>query len=289
MTDNSRLEELIPLYVLGVLEGEELREAERLIAEGEPRARELLREYRNVASFLPYSAEAHMPGPHIKREILEYVRKSPLRREPKKKGGPWRGIGTVWLGLCGAVAAAVIVFLFVNNLSLRGTLNQERSIVVTLNQKVADQEQEIETLHNLLADKEGRIGGLNAKLASMKEVTDFMKDPKIVLIRLQTTKPGLHAAGRVLWDKDENDALLYCIHLPTAPPGKTYQWWVVVGGVPKSIGVFKVDHDGNSVVKIDSLKKFGEIKKIEKFIVTIESGGGSKKPSGKRLLMGKSI
>ena len=34
MAENTRLEELIPLYALGVLEGDELREAERLIRRG---------------------------------------------------------------------------------------------------------------------------------------------------------------------------------------------------------------------------------------------------------------
>ena len=289
MTDNSRLEELIPLYVLGVLEGEELREAERLIGEDTPRARELLREYERVASLLPYSAGAVMPGPEVRREILEYARKTAVRHEPAGSGGLFKGLGSIWLGLGGAIAAAVVVFLFMSNLSLRGTLDQQKSLVEALNQKVTGQEQEIESLKNLLADKEGMVGGLQAKLASLKEVTEFMKDPEIVLIKLQTTKPEIHAAGRVLWDREENDALLYCLHLPDAPPGKTYEWWVVVEGVPRGIGVFKVDGEGNSVVKVDSLKKYGKTEKIEKFLVTIESEGGSKSPSEKRLLTGRSI
>lgn len=267
---------MIPLYVLGVLEGEELREAERLIGEDTPRARELLREYERVASLLPYSEGAVMPGPEV-------------RREPAGSGGLFKGLGSIWFGLSGAIAAAVIVFLFMNNLSLRGTLKEEKAIVGNLEGKVSGQEEEIKSLNNLLAEREGMVGGLQAKLASLKEVTEFMKDPEIVLIKLQTTKPEVHAAGRVLWDREENDALLYCLNLPDAPPGKTYEWWVVVEGVPKSIGVFKVDEEGNSVVKVDSLKKYGKTEKIEKFIVTIESDGGSKSPSEKRLLTGRSI
>jgi anti-sigma-K factor RskA len=286
MAENSRLEELIPLYVLGVLDGDELREAERLIREGSPEAKELLRQYENISSLLPYSAEPAMPGPHVRREIMEYARKSALRRTPVREAGFIVRLRPFFFGLGGAIAAAVIVFLFVNNLSLRGTLREEKAVVGELRAKVSGQEEEIKSLRNLLAEKEGMVGGLEAKLASLEDITEFMEDPEIVLIRMERARPEIRAAGRVLWDTEENDALLYCLDLPEAPPGKTYQWWVVVDGVPKSVGTFHVDSEGNSVIKIDSLKKYGNIKQ---FLVTIEPDGGAKKPTGSELLRGQSI
>lgn len=292
MTEDSRLEELIPLYALGVLEGDELREAERLIGEGSPRAKELMREYQNVVTLLPYSAGPASPHPRVRREILEYARKSALRRKPSgeaREGGLSGWLRPFYVGLGGALAAGVIVFLFVNNLSLRSDLSEEKAVVGRLHQQVAGKDREIESLKNLLAKREGMVGGLEAKLASLEEITEFMEDPEIVLIRMERSKPDVSADGRVLWDKHENDALLYCLHLPEAPPGKTYQWWVVIGGKPTSIGVFEVDEDGNSVVKIDSLKKYGKIDKIEKFIVTVEPDGGAVKPTGKELLRAQSI
>jgi anti-sigma-K factor RskA len=292
MTENSRLEELIPLYALGVLEGDELREAERLIGEGSPRAKELLREYENVAAHLSYSAVPATPDPRVRREILEYAGKSPLRRKPSgevREGGLTGWLRPFYVGLGGALAAGVIVFLLVNNLSLRGDLSEEKTVVGELHAQVAKKDEEIKSLKNLLARREGMVGGLEAKLASLEEITEFMEDPEIVLIRMERSKPDVSADGRVLWDKNENDALLYCLNLPEAPPGKTYQWWVVIGGKPRSIGIFEVDKDGNSVVKIDSLKKYGKVEKIEKFIVTVEPDGGAVKPTGRELLRAQSI
>jgi anti-sigma-K factor RskA len=286
MAENTRLEELIPLYALGVLEGDELREAERLIREGSPHARELLRQYENVTSLLPYSAGEAAPDPRVRREILEYARKSALRRRPVETGGFMERLRPFFFGLSGALAAGVIVFLFVNNLSLRGTLREEKTIVGDLNAKVSGQGEEIKSLKNLLAEKEGMVGGLQAKLASLEEITEFMEDQEIVLIRMERTKPEIRAAGRVLLDTVENDALLYCLDLPKAPAGKIYQWWVIVDGVPKSVGTFHVDSEGDSVIMIDSLKKFGN---VEKFLVTIEPDGGAQKPSGNELLRGHSI
>ncbi len=286
MAENTRLEELIPLYALGVLEGDELREAERLIREGSPHARELLRQYENVTSLLPYSAAEAAPDPRVRREILEYARKSALRRRPAEAGGFMERLRPFFFGLSGALAAGVIVFLFVNNLSLRGALREEKTIVGDLNAKLSGQGEEIKSLRNLLAAKEGMVGGLQAKLASLEEITEFMEDQEIVLIRMERTKPEIRAAGRVLWDTEENDALLYCLDLPKAPPGKIYQWWVIVDGVPKSVGTFHVDSEGDSVIMVDSLKKFGN---VEKFLVTIEPDGGAQKPSGNELLRGQSI
>lgn len=286
MAENTRLEELIPLYALGVLEGDELREAERLIREGSPHARELLRQYENVTSLLPYSAAEAAPDPRVRREILEYARKSALRRRPAEAGGFMERLRPFFFGLSGALAAGVIVFLFVNNLSLRGTLREEKTVVGDLNAKLSGQGEEIKSLRNLLAAKEGMVGGLQAKLASLEEITEFMEDQEIVLIRMERTKPEIRAAGRVLWDTEENDALLYCLDLPKAPPGKIYQWWVIVDGVPKSVGTFHVDSEGDSVIMVDSLKKFGN---VEKFLVTIEPDGGAQKPSGNELLRGQSI
>ena len=58
---------------------------------------------------------------------------------------------------------------------------------------------------------------------------------------------------------------------------------MIVDGVPKSVGTFHVDSEGDSVIKIDSLKKYGN---VEKFLVTIEPDGGAQKPSGSELLRG---
>ena len=288
MAEITRLEELIPLYALGVLEGDENREAERLIKEGSPEARELMRQYGDVTSLLPYSAGGAAPDPRVRREILEYARNSARRRRPVQSGGFMEGLRPFFFGLGGALAAGVIVFLFVNNLSLRGTLREEKAAVGDLSAKVSGQDEEIKSLKNLLADKEGMVGGLQAKLASLEELTEFMKDQEIVLIKMERTKPEIKAAGRVLWDTRENDALLYSLDLPKVPPGKTYQWWVIVNGVPKSVGTFQVDSGGDSVIKIDSLRKFGD-GKIQRFLVTIEPAGGAQKPTGSALLRGQSI
>ena len=155
-----------------------------------------MRQYENVTSLLPYSAGEAAPDPGVRREILEYARKSALRRRPVEAGGFMERLRPFFFGLSGALAAGVIVFLFVNNLSLRGTLREEKTTVGDLSAKVSGQDEEIKSLRNLLAEKEGMVGGLEAKLASLEEITEFMEDQEIVLIRMERTKPEIRAGGQ---------------------------------------------------------------------------------------------
>lgn len=285
MTDKSRMDELMPLYALGVLEGEELKEVEDFV--NTPAGRELLRQYQEVNSLLPYASKGVSPSPELRKELLAEIKKIHAERKTGSRASFLERFQPFLLGFGGAVATVLIVFLFVWNISLRGTLNEERALVSQLNERVADKEGEIRNLNNLLALRENEIGSLEAKLASLEEITEFMEDPNIVLVALKNRRPETRAAGRVLWDRDEHDALFYSLNLPVPPPGKTYQWWVVADGDTKSVGIFESDNDGNSVVKIDSLKEYGE--DIQGFELTLESEGGAEIPTGSTFLSGQSI
>lgn len=289
MSEVSREEELILLYVLGALEGEELEEAERLIASNTEEVRRMLADYESVVSLLPYAARPAVPSPDLKKKLLSDIsRKKPRKVEATAKEGFLAGVfRPFWLGF-GGLAAAAIVFLVVTNISLRNTIGERDATIGSLNEKLTASEGSVERLENLLAAKESELGSLETRLASLEQVTEFMKDQNIILVQLDSAAE-IPASGRVLWDRDEHDALLYCLNMPDAPKGKTYQWWVVVNGEPRSMGVFDVNDEGDSVVLIDSLRKFGDVKKIEAFKVTVEPEGGAKAPTGKELIAGASI
>lgn len=289
MTETERARELIPLYVLGALEGEELREAERLIASGSGEVLSLLRDCEAVTAMLPYSARAAAPPEYLKKKILaDIANAAPSYKAPVREP-LFARLHPLWLGFGGALASAAIVALVVMNVSLKRSVEEKETAISGLSASISGKDEEIVTLNNLLAAKDAELGTLETKLASLEEVTEFMKDQRIVLVQLEDTMPEVEASGRVLWDKNENDALLYCLNMPEAPEGKTYQWWVVIKGEPRSIGVFRVDSDGNSVVLVDSLKEFGDVEGIELFKVTLEPEGGARAPTGRPLITGHSI
>lgn len=290
MSEVSREEELILLYVLGALEGEELEEAERLVASDTEEVRRMLADYESVVSLLPYAAKPAVPSPDLKKKLIADISRKKLHKAPAPaKEGFLGGIfKPLWVGF-GGLAAAALVALLVLNISLRNTIGERDSTIGSLNEKLTASEGSVERLENLLAAKESEVDSLETKLASVELVTDFMKDQNIVLVQLDASAPGFQSSGRVLWDKNEHDALLYCLNMPDAPKGKTYQWWVIVKGQPRSMGIFDVNDEGDSVVLIDSLKKFGNVKEIEAFKVTVEPEGGVTAPTGKELITGASI
>ena len=290
MTEQERIEELISLYALGVLEGEELKEAEELINEGSPEVLSLLNDYEKVVSMMSYSTPAVAPDPSLRKRLLSELKQGldTQRESAVESHGPsfWDRIQPMWLTIGGAVAAAVILILFVSNLSLRGGLNDRASMIAELKERITSQEQEIESLKGVILEDDKRLAALEAEIASQEELVSFLHDPDVVIVKLTDTHPVHNPGGRVHWDKDDNDALFVSYNLPEAPEGKTYQWWVVADGTPKNAGIFKIDPDGKSFHKIGSLSDFGN---IQKFLLTLEPEGGAESPSQETLLIGESI
>jgi len=258
MTEQERIEELISLYALGILEGEELKEAERLINSGSPEALSLLGEYNKVVSMMSYATPGVAPDPALKKKLISDFKntlKSQSDHEIKEAPVPlWERIRPLWLGLGGAVAAAAVLVLFISNLSLRDNLNDRSTMISELNERISLQEEELGSLRETLEVEKEEFAVLETELAKLEDLARFLHDPDVVIVKLRDTSPAYDPVGRVHWDKPDNEALFVSLNLPPAPSGKTYQWWVVADGTPKSAGIFKVGKDGKSLMKIGSLE-----------------------------------
>jgi anti-sigma-K factor RskA len=277
MKDRAELEELISVYALGALEGEELKEAERILASGSSEAQKLLREYRDVASFLPYASKGLMPDPALRKRIVDEIlgfKEIPIVEAPPPF---WKRFQQLGLSLGGAVAVGLVLFLFISNQSLNQRLGDESLKISELNEKITDQEKIINSLKSVIAEKESEIGDIKQAYASLDELTEFLEDPDVVVMQLTNMHSDPDAGGGVLWDKGDNEALFYCLDLQKAPEGKTYQWWAKADGTHKSIAVFKVDGKGSSIVRLKSLSDLGN---IEEYSVTLETAGGADQPTG---------
>ena len=224
-----------------------------------------------------------MPDPALRRRIVDEILAA--REYPTEEAPPpfWKRFQQLGLTLGGAVAVGLILFLFISNQSLNQKLGVENTRISELGEKITDQESIINSLKSVIAEKESEIGDLKQVYANLDELTEFLEDPNVVVIQLSNMHSNPDAGGGVLWDKDDNEALFYCLDLQNAPEGKTYQWWVKADGVHKSIAVFKVDGKGSSVIRLKSLSDLGE---IEKYSVTLETAGGADQPTGKMYFAG---
>ncbi|NJO40485.1 MAG: hypothetical protein HC769_19060 [Cyanobacteria bacterium CRU_2_1] len=133
--------DLMAGYALGNLSPEEAEQFQRLLTEN-PDLTEEVDRLQEVLALMPYSLSEQEPPPHLRDSILntaqastqppklfeEHLSELPLRVEPKRRRNlSWRGLG-------GAVAAAALLALAVQNNVLRQQAAQNEAIISALEQ-----------------------------------------------------------------------------------------------------------------------------------------------------------
>lgn len=285
MTNHERFEELIPIYALGALDGEELREVEEHLKSGCGACGELLREQEQISSLITYSVATPNPSQRVKDRLFKKIKSTQEVGERTNVSNFWERLQPMWLRLGGAVALALLILLLVNNVSLRNTLKNQQLEISRLQNQTTQQMENIESLSTSLDSKDAEIARLKEQIGSQTEIAQFLENPDVVVINLVGPQPDLKARGRMLWDTKQNKAFFYGLNLPETPPGKTYQLWVIADSTPISAGIFKVGNKEGNIMKLESLPA---PTKIQKFAVTLEPDGGVPQPTGEMYLLGES-
>jgi Anti-sigma-K factor rskA, C-terminal len=92
---------------------------------------------------------------------------------------------------------------------------------------------------------------------------------------------GTSAHGRVVWNPVTREAVLVASGLNPAPPGKSYEMWVIADGAPVPAGLFQVEGDGRAAFRLPALEQTARVKT---FLVTVEPTAGSPAPTGPPIL-----
>jgi anti-sigma-K factor RskA len=285
MSNHEKFEELIPIYALEALDGEELRELQKHLGTGCKACEELLREQERIKSFLPYSVMTPSPSPRVKDRLFKKIKSSQDFERNVYSPSLWDRLQPMWLRLGGAVALAALVLLILSNLSLMNRLKDQQMEISRLQDKITNQTGSIESLSTSLASREAEITGLKEQLDQQTQITKLLENPNVVVINMVGLKPDLKAHGRVLWNTKENKAFVHVLNLPALPSGKTYQLWVIADSTPRSAGIFKVGESGENFMNLESLP---DPSKIKTFAVTLEPDGGVPLPTGEMYLLGES-
>ena len=270
METDERIQEMISAYSLGVLEGDDLKMLEQYREKNPEQFMELVKESEIAFSQLAFAVKGAEPDAELKKRLLTEITKEKADYQAESGLSFWQRLQPFWLNLGAVVAALVIVSLIAYNFSLTKELESKQADLSNLQNQIAAKQTEIENL--------GKESMLN------KQMIAFLEDPNVVIINLVNTQPDLTAVGRVLWNTKDDQAMFYGINLPQPPEGKIYQLWAVVGGDPKSAGIFNVNESGKNVLMLKSLNDLGEIKQ---FAVSLEPAGGVPLPTGKIYLSGE--
>lgn len=259
---DTRIEELLPFYVLDALTEEERELVESYLAE-HPEAHPQVKELRAGASALPYGISPVEPPPHVKEALMRRVASDARARSPSSMEASSqpvrRGIrfDDIFRFLSLAAATAAILWAFVLNAQVARLRNE----ISTLNAQVAEQSESIEQI-----------------VANLPQTNPS----NVITVALRGTDVQPRARGQLIADPNEQSAVLVITGLPPLEAGKTYQVWLIDGGAPVSAGLLTVDEKGQGVLIVTSEDAIGSFQSLG---ISIEPEGGSPQPTGEIVIL----
>ncbi|MDI3340240.1 MAG: anti-sigma factor [Sphaerobacter sp.] len=244
---HAEIAELIPAYVLGALEPDEI-EAVELHLVGCAACRAQVEAERRVAGLLPYLAEPRPVPVRARRQLLARIDAIAPVAPPARRRLPAPLARFGWVAAIAAVLVAAL--LGINSLRMQEQVKQK--------------------------DLE-----LTAAQENQRSVARFVGSPRGFVTALQSTGVAPAAQGGVILDPTRNAALLMVDGLPKPPPGQAYVVWMVRGNQHFNVGVLPIADDGRATLYIsppDALASYDGI------LVTEESGPLAANPRGVRMM-----
>lgn len=266
-------EELLSVYALGALDGEDLRALTAHLAGGCPECARRLGELAQDVEDLAASAPPAAPSDTVRARLLRELGEPVAASIPPPR--PWRVAGWGWL----AAAAAILALVW--GLAGRGALTSE----------VAGLRADLARARADLDRETARAAGLAAELANaeadnerLAQAMAIISSPAMKPVALAGLKDAPGARGHAFVDPVGRRAVFVAANLPPLAPGKTYELWFIAAGKPVPAGTFAVGPKGSATVPVAGA--LPDPAQIQLWAVTIEPQGGVPQPTGPMVLKG---
>lgn len=274
-------EELASLYVFSLLEGPEVVSFEAALA-SDPALQQLVRELRETASQLAFTAPAAEPPSELRARLLERLDTAAAWRA-ESKIIPFAVPGWLpWAAAAGlAVTCAWLGQLYLVSLSENALLRDQQALA-DFELRSARHQLEAERLiasHELSGATE-QLAALNHQLKTEGDLASFKIS---MLASLLGNSP--QALAVAVWNPARQEGVLAVEKLPALAADKDYQLWLVDPQYPVPVdgGVFTVDPaTGEARVQFKAGKP---VKAVAKFAVSLERKGGVPKAEGPMVLL----
>jgi anti-sigma-K factor RskA len=254
--------DLMPAYLLGTLDLEEIESLRAHLQTGCPRCAGALAEAEAALSPLPLALPPVMPPARIREQLLARIgarKVAPLVR--RRTVLPWS---------IGIAASLVAVGLGVWAFQQQRTNTELQTNLTDLRGSLGYQQNKVEELQRVLQTQEDLIRR--------------MKSRPIQVASLQGTPADTKATGRVFFDAKNSSIAIVAAGLAPLPESKTYELWLIPSGKnPIPVGTFSVDSQGNGFLET----KVTQFAEATAAAVTAEPAGGSLAPTLPIRLAGK--
>jgi anti-sigma-K factor RskA len=225
--DKEKYQDELTLFSLGLLKGDKKKMIEEHLDTGCEVCLQLVQENERVVSSLAYSLDDSPIDPRVEAEIFDKIDARDFKPVRTPKSSFWSNIRPIWLNLGSAVAVGLLIFLFVNNMSMR----------------------------NELSNRKQDVAELRASLKEDSGMMDFFTDPDVKTVELASAMTNMDSSAKLMWNEGNSDALLLVSNMPALKAGMEYQVWCMEDGKPVSVGTFTVNKDGKSMMEIDFMPK----------------------------------
>jgi anti-sigma-K factor RskA len=276
--------ELVPLYVLGALDGEELHTFERYTEANRARCATELAEFQAVADQIARAAPPVRPPATVWQQIRAEIDARSEKREPFQLSA----LLMRWIPWATTTALATLVVYLSNQ------LGDKQNSLAALNRRIeALQTDKMELIRdtNELRQKLNRqdlqVASLEHKVEQQSSSLALLMDPAIRVAQMTDPKGETKAVAKVYWHDTRRTGLVVVSHLAPVLEGedKCLELWAIKDGeAPVPAGIFWTDESGHGVVEIRLARQLAS---IDKFAVTIEPTGGVPAPTGPMVLLGE--
>ena len=269
--------ELCADYVLNILDQDERMRFEEMLDEATEEERELYQQMRTKGNDLLFSDRDDPSPEQLREELLEAVDKDKgdsdhsleqveaasdeeTFEEETDSGETHVSLTLVTSIVLGFICLSLVFYAF----SLRSEISDQESTIVSQEEEIADLENEMNELQEMLSVMDSR---------------------QLHVVRLLGMEANPFGYGNVIWDSQNNRAVVQLAELPNAGKDGQYQFWAIFDNKAVDIRSFSVNNDGEVLFLIENLDGLNKRKDFS-FAVTLESDGGSSQPDGEMHLMG---
>lgn len=274
-------ESLCAGYVLGALSENEKRNFEQMLDNATPEQIEIYRQMVRIKDDLSLAADPMEPSEDLFNNILGEISTSEsLDREKESRSNPSQSESSSnILPMWAFKSAAAVLLAGVLGLAL---YTQQQSSLVD------QKETQITVLQNELEQQNQLLTQLETELERKEELLAILESREVNLILMAGLETNPDGYGKIIWDPENERALLQVANLPEPTDEQDYQLWLIKDEQsPISAGVFSFEQTSTDLFyRIDRLnERPSDISNT--FAVTLEPKGGVPQPTGEMYLAGQ--
>jgi anti-sigma-K factor RskA len=271
-------EELASLYVLDVLEGDELAAFERELV-SHPELATLVAELEKASTLLATAVPQHSAPDILRHSVLNQTKKI---SRPVRKPGSTSALSFGWVPWAIAAGLAICCALLWNEKSRLseaiGTLETENKSLLA---RIDDLDAQRVRLETRLSALESERDQLQVRVASL-EARDPLRDIQPVMLAAQRGAPA-GAQIVALWDPQRRSGALHLAKLPDPAPGKDYQLWIISPESKKPVDAGVIPAASQCL----SFSATQPVTQVAALAISLEPKGGSIAPRGPVIYLGK--